>query len=380
MNKLAFHLATLLVAGAAIGCTATASLTLGADSCATDSTVDCSASGTTGYQCSGIALPSDTDSTLVCSSGTDDPNGNTDYCCASGVISGFGCSTDSSLGCVSGSTGMTCQGGAAPDSSNSSCSVGQTNSDGTVSYCCIPFVATGGTCQPDESVGASCVYPSFGYSCATGDNPATTDATLNCSDPVTVGGLDTFCCTYGTVGTGGTGGTTTGGTTDSCVADSTLDCSADPTSTGYSCTGVAFPTDVDPTLICSTGSDQGGGVLGYCCAATSATFGCMADATLDCSADPSSTGMSCVGGATPDTTTQICSYPSDQGGGVDGYCCVAITPTSGTTCAPDDTVTGCQYPSIGFSCLTGDDPTSLDASLNCSVPTTVGSEDLFCCK
>jgi hypothetical protein len=197
----------------------------------------------------------------------------------------------------------------------------------------------------------------------------TTDATLNCSAPVTAGTLDTFCCTYGAVGTG-----------DSCSADSTLDCSADPTSTGYTCTGVAFPTDTDPTLTCSDGTAMADGTIGYCCAASSSTFGCSADATLDCSADPSSTGMSCVGGATPDTTTQICSFPSPQGGGVDGYCCVPITPSSSTTCAPDDTVTGCQYPSIGFSCLTGDNPTSLDASLTCSTPTTVGTEDLFCCQ
>jgi hypothetical protein len=67
--------------------------------------------------------------------------------------------------------------------------------------------------------------------------------------------------------------------------------------------------------------------------------------------------------------------------GSDGYCCISFT-SSATTCAPDETVLGCVYPSYGFSCdaTRGDDPTMLDSRLNCSTPTTVGLEDLYCCQ
>ncbi len=145
--RLAFQLSSILVLGVAglgaSGCTASATVSGNASGCTIDSTVDCSASaGSTGYSCSADSAPSDTDSTLSCS----DPT---------------------------------------------------TMADGSDGYCCIAFVAGGSSCAPDETV-TGCQAGSFGYSCNTGDNPMTVDATLVCSPPTTVGSTDTFCCTDGT--------------------------------------------------------------------------------------------------------------------------------------------------------------------------------------
>jgi hypothetical protein len=161
------------------------------------------------------------------------------------------------------------------------------------------------------------------------------------------------------------------------MPDSTLDCSADPTSVGYSCPGVALPTDFDPTLVCSGGTAMVDGTVGYCCAAGSAVFGCMVDTTLACPVG--AMGESCVGGATPDTSAEACSIPAPEGGGVEGYCCIRFTSTA-STCALDEAVIGCQFPSYGFSCAAGDNPGTLAPSLNCSTPTAVGGMDLFCCQ
>jgi hypothetical protein len=92
-------------------------------------------------------------------------------------------------------------------------------------------------------------------------------------------------------------------------------------------------------------------------------------AGLDCSVDP----------ATDPTT------------GDDVYCCFDWTGTS-TTCAPDadltadcqavcaaDATNPCEPGNVfGFSCASGDDPTSFDGSLNCS-PDPSGT-GLFCCE
>jgi hypothetical protein len=305
--RLALKFTSLVILGAAglgaSGCTVTA--TVSSDSCGTDSSVACG-SGLTGYTCPADQAPEDTDSTIICSIGTDNGDGTASYCCGAAVAGTFGCASDTTLSCVSGTNGQSCYGGALPDSSSQICSDGTSMSDGSVGYCCAPFSGTTGTCAADPSV-SGCQYPSYGISCASGDNPNTYDASLNCSQPTASGGEDLYCCQYGTT------------TTDTCAADSTLQCT--------------------------------GG----------------------------STGQSCTGSATPDTSSEACSIGTSMSDGSTGYCCISFTSSS-STCTPDETVTGCQYPSYGFSCATGDDPTTLDASLNCSQPTTCGTQDLFCCQ
>ncbi len=102
----------------------------------------------------------------------------------------------------------------------------------------------------------------------------------------------------------------------------------------------------------------------------------MADDGLDCSAG--GTGISCPGGVTPDDTAGICSDPSSMADGSDGFCCITITDTG---CSQDDSVTGCEYPSYGFSCTGGSpDPSADDSSLNCSAPTSdPNGNDDYCC-
>jgi hypothetical protein len=62
------------------------------------------------------------------------------------------------------------------------------------------------------------------------------------------------------------------------------------------------------------------------------------------------------------------------------YCCFSGFTGTSTTCTPDDSIVCPAGDSWGFSCANGDDPTTYDSSLNCSSPTTVGSEDQFCCN
>jgi hypothetical protein len=103
--------------------------------------------------------------------------------------------------------------------------------------------------------------------------------------------------------------------------------------------------------------------------------GCADDATLSCS--PDAIGISCPAGTAPDDPTLECSDPTPAGSS-DGYCC--ITWVSGGDCAPDGTVTGCAYPSYGFSCTSGAaPPDAADASITCSTPTPASGADLYCC-
>ncbi len=55
----------------------------------------------------------------------------------------------------------------------------------------------------------------------------------------------------------------------------------------------------------------------------------------------------------------------------------------GTTCDEDDSVTdACSDDTYGYVCAIGDDPTSMDPTLNCSVPVgdPDGVDDDFCCE
>jgi hypothetical protein len=121
---------------------------------------------------------------------------------------------------------------------------------------------------------------------------------------------------------------------------------------------------------CSSSSTSGSVTIGI-------PAGCSADDGLDCSGGGQ--GVDCPSGTTPDETAGICSVPSPQSDGTDGFCCIDITDTG---CSQDDSVTGgCDYPSYGFSCTSGSpDPSTEDASLTCStaVADPDGNDD-YCC-
>lgn len=118
-----------------------------------------------------------------------------------------------------------------------------------------------------------------------------------------------------------------------------------------------------------------------CTASASATPdpppGCGRDSSIPCS---QGVGWSCSAGDNPEIeqANLSCSIPTPNGPN-DDFCCFEWT--HGSTCTPDDGLTSvCRPGSYGFRCQAGDDPTSLDPSLNCSSPTPDGPDDDFCCN
>ena len=254
-----------------------------------------------------------------CSSSSGDDGSSSSGSSSGGIPVPAGCNSDPTLSCVSGSDGITCPSGTTPDSTAGVCSDPSDQGNGTDGFCCIAITDTG--CTQDDTV-QGCDFPSFGFSCAGGSaDPSADDPSLTCSQPTTDPntGDDLYCC-------------------------------------------------VDNG---STGSGSGSG---------SGSGGCSDDGSLSC--DAGASGVSCPTGTTPDTGTfGICSDPSDQGNGIDGFCCVDQTFTD---CQEDDTVTAsCDFPSFGFSCSAGSpDPSTDDTSLTCSQPTTDPNtgNDLYCCQ
>ncbi len=137
-----FALLSLLVG--AIGCTASASVS-SSNSCGPDSSVSCSGSAT-GYSCNaGDPPPDANDSSLVCSEPTSAGDLDT-YCCYSyTVASGSTCEQDDTVssGCQPGSYGFSCTGSDTPDQdfgSNLNCSGATAGTDAQGAsaslYCC----------------------------------------------------------------------------------------------------------------------------------------------------------------------------------------------------------------------------------------------------
>jgi hypothetical protein len=105
--------------------------------CATDDTVACNDG--TGYSCTGSDEPEDSNSSLICSSGTDGNAGSTLYCCLH-AVSGTTCGPDSTVaGCAPGSFGFSCADATEPpnDSYPSlNCSAPTAGNAGSAVYCC----------------------------------------------------------------------------------------------------------------------------------------------------------------------------------------------------------------------------------------------------
>jgi hypothetical protein len=116
---------------------------------------------------------------------------------------------------------------------------------------------------------------------------------------------------------------------------------------------------------------------------------CQQDPTLSCAG--SAYGMTCPRGASPYGTSTpygaaangsdtyiVCSDPAPSGDS-DSYCCI---DEYSYMCAPDPLVPGCPYPSLGFSCQPGSDPTYDYSTLGCSGAGTdpASGYSLFCCQ
>jgi hypothetical protein len=108
----------------------------------------------------------------------------------------------------------------------------------------------------------------------------------------------------------------------------------------------------------------------------SAPSGCGEDSSVTCS---QGVGWSCAAGDDPENeqSNLSCSEPTADGSN-DDFCCFEWT--YGSSCTPDDALTSvCQPGTYGYRCQAGDDPSSLDSSLDCSSPTPDGPDDDFCC-
>jgi hypothetical protein len=164
-----------------------------------------------GYQCVRGDGPATYDTSLACGAPTPDADGiHDDYCCSltasSGSSSGgpppAGCTLQSTLGCTGGASGFACAVGDDPETEDPtlSCSTPALAS-GEDDYCCFTVPSGFGvaTCVPDDGLTSVCPDPtSYGYACASGDDPATYDASLVCSTPTPDpdGIHDDYCCTY----------------------------------------------------------------------------------------------------------------------------------------------------------------------------------------
>jgi hypothetical protein len=242
-----------------------------------------------------------------------------------------GCAQDSSVDCSGGGDGFSCMTGDNPEAEDStlSCST-PTSSAGEDDYCCFTF--SGGsstTCVSDDTLTSVCPDPdSYGYQCDSGDNPVTLDSSLdNCSTPTpdADGVHDDFCCDLGSSSSSTSSGSSSGGTAPTgCTVDTTVDCSGggDP----YSCDSGDNPEAEDDTLSCSTSTPDADGVH-------------------------------------------------------DDFCCITFAGSS-SSCVADDTLDCTAGDAYGYQCDSGDDPTSLDASLTCSAstPDPDGVHDDFCCN
>jgi hypothetical protein len=137
------------------------------------------------------------------------------------------------------------------------------------------------------------------------------------------------------------------------------------------------------------GSLLGVAVLGFGAAACSVSAqgtitgtgnGCVSDTTLAC--DVGSTGVDCPPGDNPEAAFPgyVCSDPSTQYDNSLGYCCA--TGFTSSSCAQDNAVAGCAYPSVGFSCSGPDSPDQADGSLVCSVGVfdPPSGFTLYCCQ
>ena len=168
------------------------------DSCSQDSSV-AGCGSAIGYSCTGNAVPTDSDSSLVCGDSTTANDGDSLFCCTSysGSGSSSTCQANSTVTCTDNSFGFVCTGSDTPDQSDSSleCSDGTPGNGGT-GYCCIQYSSgSSSSCTQDSTV-QGCASGSYGFSCTSTDTPQQTDSSLNCSTGTPGNNGDTlYCCT-----------------------------------------------------------------------------------------------------------------------------------------------------------------------------------------
>jgi hypothetical protein len=234
------------------------------------------------------------------------------------------CNFDPTIACSGDAEGYSCVAGYNPEADDLSCSTPTVRGDQNL-YCCFEPTSAWprGTCLPDDTLTSVCPAPdSYAYVCNIGNDPSSFDPDLSCSAavPDADGVHDDFCCTYH----GGSSSSDGGSPPLGCKSDGALDCLGG--AYGYACATGNNPESEDPGLSCSTRASSDG---------------------------------------------------------EDDYCCFSGFSGSNSTCEPDDDLTTvCPDPtSYGYQCDSGDDPSSYDATLNCSTstPDPDGVHDDYCC-
>jgi hypothetical protein len=285
--------------------------------CQQDQSVVGCIAGAKGYSCSGTDSPDESNSALSCSEGTPSSGGPSLYCCVD-TSSVPGCAADSSVvGCTGASIGFSCTGSLEPQQSDSSlvCSSGTPSGSATL-FCCATYTPSTGTCKQDTAV-QGCMGSSIGFSCTGSDTPTQVNSSLACSQGTSVGGGTQYCCD-----TGGSSAPPmmmmTTPTTPTCIADLMVMCTS-PAS-GYSCVGAATPMQSDATLTCGQGMlEADKTTLAYCCNAAAAPA-CAADPSVT-GCPGVATGYTCTGGANPMTSTLLCGAAMAGPSGAMSYCC-----------------------------------------------------------
>ncbi len=261
------------------------------------------------------------------------------------------------VGCVGDSMGYSCSGAESPDEGDSAlnCSSGTQSNGGLTLYCCIDETTVASGCTADQSI-VGCTGGSFGFSCTGDVNPQSGDSSLVCSTGTPSGSETIFCCASYEPPSGNT-----------CMQDGTVTgCTG--SSIGFSCSGSDNPTQVSPSLTCSTGTPGGAGTQ-YCCAPAATptptptpTAMCGIDAAVTCVAP--SAGYSCTGGVSPmqsDATLTCGQGTAEADGTTLAYCCnTATTPTPTPGCMADPSVMGCPTGSDGYTCTGGMSPETMN--------------------
>jgi hypothetical protein len=74
----------------------------------------------------------------------------------------------------------------------------------------------------------------------------------------------------------------------------------------------------------------------------------------------------------------VCSNGAPQSDGSTEYCCIPYAQTY-SLCAPNHALSGCDAPSVGFSCTGETAPNEADSALTCATGPASDGAATYCC-
>ncbi|HEX6276361.1 MAG TPA: hypothetical protein VFZ53_25145 [Polyangiaceae bacterium] len=203
---------------------------------------------------------------------------------------------------------------------------------------------------------------------------------LLCADkPDLADGRRAYCCTEDPV---------------TCAYDPTMEC--DPGDSGYECYGNNRPESLNPSLLCSNGTNERG-LYRYCCTGQPEPSPCKESMAAEC--DTRLLGFLCEGDRRPrgedygpnrsraDYYYPVCDIATvAPNPAFKAYCCyMTLTIPVGGTCVQHPYVPGCESGRFGFSCYGPDTPEDNYPPMKCpdaGVPGTSAegyAAKLYCC-